>query len=254
MANLLTPTNASPKLAADTVANEATESAILYLASAEYDRRLCPAAGACAKAELGLCMIMNAGRAAMKKRGETESAVITARKRKSDWLFRNRLDFEARLIRELRNLVKRARKKNKRPAARLNGGSDLDWSHIYAMFPEIQFWEYTKRPDLALKLYALPNVHVTYSFSEATTRKLFTVIFARGIDIAVVFGQRKGQPLPELFWDIPVYDADKSDYRWKDKQRGIAGLRFKCAPKDWKRKVQLGIESGFVQPVTLEAA
>lgn len=216
MTNLLTKGVSSPKLTK--YAGDEYVSAILYLASANYKKELCPAAGACAKA----CLIVKAGR------GAFDDKVSAARKRKSDWLLNNRETFVDQLYKEIWLLQWQAWKSGKKLAIRLNGGSDLDWSDIYERFPMVQFWEYTKRPELALKLKSqFSNVHVTFSASENMTSRVFTAMHTRGINIATVFDVRRGAELPSEFNGIRVTDGDLHDYRFLDERGVIVGLRLK---------------------------
>lgn len=240
--DLLTKGESSAKLAKDNGGQYLTS--ILYLASAQYDARLCPAAGACKKAELGLCLVLNSGRTAMSA-GQTKGPEA-AKIRKTDWFFNRRQEFEQRLIHEIKLLEKRAAKAGLKPAVRLNGGSDLDWTHVYKLFPNVQFWEYTKRPELALKLNRLPNVDVTYSYSETTTARTFKTVVESGINVAVVFDTVKNKPLPLMFNGYPVLDGDQSDLRFNDVRGAIVGLRFK-AGKGIATKRKLGVKSGFIQ-------
>lgn len=231
MSQLLTKMESSPKLAKYT--GDAYEAAILYLASAVYKSELCPNAGACKKA----CLIVKAGR------GAFDDKVSGARKRKSDWLLSDRAGFELQLRRELDALIKRAARLGKTPAARLNGGSDLDWSHIYAEYKDrIVFWEYTKRPDLALKLHTM-GVHVTYSQSERTTDRLLGMILAQGINVAIVFSLKKNAPLPIGMHEREVVDGDLHDFRFLDKAGVIVGLRLKSN----RRVTPEQVSGGFVQ-------
>lgn len=244
IANLLTKGESSAKLAKD---KGEYLTSILYLASAEYDKRLCPTAGACARADLGLCLIMNSGRTSMSI-GKT-SGPAAAKIRRSKWYLERRSEFMTQLNHEIGLLVKRAHKAGLKPAVRLNGGSDLDWSEVYRQWPDVQFWEYTKNPMMAVKLKSLfPNVHVTYSYSEATTPRMFKSVYQNGINIAVVFETKRNKPLPLMFHGYPVLDGDKSDLRFRDAGNQIVGLRFKAA-KDRATKVKAGVEVGFIQGV-----
>jgi len=228
---LLTSMESSPKLAKYT--GDGYLGAILYLASGVYKRELCPNAGDC----LNSCLITNAGR------GAFDVKVSSARKRKSDWLLRDRAEFVKQLSSEISKLERKAAKLGKKLAIRLNGGSDLDWSDVYAAHPGVQFWEYTKRPELAVKLNQLPNVHVTYSYNERTTNRILGIIIGASINVAVVFGIRKGQNLPATNGNMPVIDGDLHDFRFLDQKGVIVGLRLKSN----KRVTEDKLVGGFVQ-------
>jgi len=176
------------------------------------------------------CLITKAGRGAI---GGPDNAIQRARKRKSDWLLSDPSGFKAQLVKEIRNAIKQSRKQNLPLAIRLNGGSDLDWSDIYKMFENdnVVFYEYTKRPELAMKLNQLTNVHVTYSHNERTTNRILGAMIEHKINIAMVFNVRKGKPLPESVGTLPVIDGDVSDLRFLDEKGCIVGLRLKSLRK-----------------------
>ena len=217
---LLTAEIASPKLAKHEASNYYT--AILYLAGAG-DTRLCPASTEGCRA---VCLVTEAGRG-------TFDNVKQARQARTNLLFDKRDEFLTILRADIKSVIRKATKLGKTPAIRLNGGSDLDWSEIYAEFPTVQFWEYTKRPDLALKLNKLPNVQATYSHNEHTTNRIMGAMLANGINIAMVFDlwSRKGGDLPANVGSVPVIDGDVHDLRFLDPKGVIVGLRLKSITK-----------------------
>ncbi len=124
-------------------------------------------------------------------------------------------------------------------ALRLNGTSDLDWSEIYNKYPEIQFYEYTKRPDMVNKSKNLQNLYVTFSRTETTKESTIQRIINGGTNVAVVFDDKKEQPL--TFMGIPVVDGDKHDRRFEDGNGKIVGLKLKGTNATKK----MARESGF---------
>ena len=226
---LLTEGISSPKLAKD----QRYLTYIMYLASGTYRPELCPNAGDCLKS----CLITKAGRGAI---GGPDNAVQRARKARTDFLFSDREGFLKQLHKEIDKAIVKARRLGLPLAIRLNGGSDLDWSEVYAKYSvnssesepvPVLFWEYTKRPDLALKLTKLTNVHVTYSYSERTTNRILGTMLANKINVAMVFNTRKGHALPDHVGSIPVIDGDTSDLRFLDAKGVVVGLRLKSLRK-----------------------
>jgi hypothetical protein len=217
---LLTQEIASPKLAKHAASNYYT--AILYLAGAG-DTRLCPAATAGCRA---VCLVTEAGRG-------TFDNVKQARQGRTNLLFNNRELFLNMLRSDIKAVIRKARKLGKTPAVRLNGGSDLDWAELYEEFSEVQFWEYTKRPDMAVRLSKLSNVQITYSHNEYTTNRITGIMLANGINIAMVFDlwSRKGGDLPAQVGSVPVIDGDVHDLRFLDPKGVIVGLRLKSITK-----------------------
>lgn len=206
---------------------------ILYLASAVYKAELCPNAGEC----MNHCLIVHAGRGAI---GGYDNLVQKARKARSDWYLTNPVAFKAQLVHEIKLAIKAASKASMPLAIRLNGGSDLDWSDIYSQFPQVQFWEYTKRPDLALR--KISNVQMTYSHSERTTNRILAGILEARVNLAMVFNVKKGQPLPPMLGTIPVIDGDISDLRFLDERGVIVGLRLKKL-----KKIDRKMSNGFIK-------
>ena len=229
--HLLTKSESSPKLARYT--GNRFAGAILYLASGTYKRELCPAAGSCLKT----CLIDKAGR------GGFDPKVRAARRRKTDLYYADRPLFMQLLRKDIDALIRSATKIGQVPVIRLNGGSDLDWSEIYAEYKgRVMFWEYTKRPDLAFKLKAM-GVHVTFSYSENTTPRLLQALFERNINVAVVMQVKKGKELPQYFQGMPVIDGDLHDYRFLDRTGCVIGLRLKST----RRPTTEQVSGGFVQ-------
>lgn len=225
---LLTIETASPKLAKSADSDWLT--AILYLAGAA-ETQLCPASTPGCRS---ICLVTESGRGIME-------SVRKARREKTNWLYSNMTSFDFQLSKDINALRNKAKRLGKRPAIRLNGGSDLDWSRFYETYQDVMFWEYTKRPDMAIKLSkAYGNVHMTYSDNENTTDRIRGQMLANGINIAMVFDvwSRHSGALPEKVGNVPVIDGDTSDLRFLDPKGVIVGLRLKSAKKPTKTKNQ----------------
>jgi len=183
-----------------------------------------------------------------KSKGCTQSCLIfngrmlmptaqNARKERIAMYFENRELFNSMLIGEISSLLYKATKQGKKLALRLNGTSDLDFSDIYKTFPMVQFYEYTKRPDLAKKLSKLDNVDITFSKHEKHSIDTVKRLVESGVNVAVVFKTK----VPSIFNNIEVIDGDKNDRRFEDKKGRIVGLKLKGTNAVKK----LAIESGF---------
>jgi hypothetical protein len=97
----------------------------------------------------------------------------------------------------------------------------MNGKNILELFPNIQFYDYTKvfkRTELTKK-YA--NYDLTYSYSGDN---LVTSIEAlrTGTRVAVVF-----EELPTVFWGREVIDGDLYDMRYIDEPSVIVGLKYK---------------------------
>ena len=179
-----------------------------------------------------------AGRGAM-------SNVQKARANKTLLFFKDREKFMLELVKEIKSAIKSAEKKGLIPCFRLNLTSDLPWESIkhegqtvLDMFPEVQFYDYTKGFDRMMKSLqdsSWPkNYHLTFSRSEASKDDTLKHVLSLGGNVAVVFRNN----LPSHYLGAKVVDGDESDLRFKDDSGKIVGLVEKgLAKKD---------SSGFV--------
>lgn len=178
-------------------------------------------------------------------RGRFDS-VKAGRLRKTKLFFENRTQFIADLRKDLDAVVRKAAREGARAVVRLNGTSDLDWTSIkiegqtiFALYPSVQFYDYTKVLRRLEKLSAapIPNYYVIFSRSESNEADC-TRALQLGFNVAAVF---QGPGLPETYQDRIVIDGDTHDLRFLDKGRGVfVGLKAKGqAKRD---------TSGFVVP------
>lgn len=171
-----------------------------------------------------------------------------ARIRKTKWFFEDRDNFMRQLVKDIEAGIRQAEREKLIPVFRLNGTSDIRWENIpipvgigaksdtplenlhpniMTMFPDIQFYDYTKLPNRK----DLPkNYHLTFSRSESNDKHIATAI-DNGMNVAVVFNTKKGADLPKTWRNLPVIDADETDLRFLDKKKSISGLRAKGSAK-----------------------
>ena len=195
------------------------------------------------------------------------SNVQEARQRKTELFLNNRNEFMSQLIADIQKFIRACQRKSKKPALRLNGTSDIQWENIYIgnreqysidttdiklfnkkeygldcqnifeLFPDVQFYDYTKIPTRKVEQYQ--NYHLTWSYSEANEKyaEYFNQV---PYNKAVVFNG----DLPKTFKGLKVIDGDVHDMRFLDKPNVVVGLRAKGdAKKD---------DTGFViQPLKL---
>lgn len=212
----------------------------------------------CAKATAGCkaACLNTAGRGGMFKKGESTNVIQQARIRKTKMFFEQRDVFMFDLVRDIKNAIKQSAKKDLIPVFRLNGTSDLAWEkyscrrdgveyeNIFAAFPEVQFYDYTK--ILGRKVKDIPNYSLTFSAADGNDADVAKAI-TQGLNIATVFGIKKDSPMPEVWNDLPVFNGDDSDLRFLDPKGVVVGLYAKGkAKKDM---------SGFVKyPVIMMKA
>lgn len=157
--------------------------------------------------------------------------VNDARIRRTHRLFDDREHFLACMRYDIAQLVRRAKRLRLTPCVRVNGTSDLAWMALQMAdaFPSVQFYDYTKLPKAWQRTRS--NYHLTFSHSENNSDECRRAL-EHGLNVAVVFDVKRGQPLPDTFMGSPVIDGDKHDLRFLDGyQSSIIGLRAKGPAK-----------------------
>lgn len=153
-----------------------------------------------------------------------------ARIRKTRWFFEDRDSFMETLISDIRAALRKAAREDMIPVFRLNGTSDIRWetvqhngATILEMFPDVQFYDYTKLPNRR----GIPkNYHLVFSRADGNESYVQEALI-NGMNIAVVFDTKKGKDLPETWNQIPVVDGDETDLRFLDPKSVVVGLRAK---------------------------
>ena len=171
--------------------------------------------------------------------GGVYPSIQKARQRKTDLFLNDRDEFMRQLVHDIEKFIRACDRKDKLPAIRLNGTSDIQWEkididgqNIFEMFPNVQFYDYTKIPTR--KVDKIPNYHLTWSYSEAND-KYANMFDQVPNNKAVVF---RTKDLPSMFRGLKVIDGDTHDMRFLDKPNSVVGLKAKGqAKKDY---------SGFV--------
>lgn len=218
---LLSPANTNAKTAKNGQFSEYL-SAILHLAPFNLSGyQVCPAASkGCSMACLN-----TAGRGRFNN-------VQNARIKKTKLFFTDPVNFMAQLIKDIQALDKKAKKQNKKTVIRLNGTSDIAWENfeakdglnIFELFPHIQFYDYSKRPDRILN-NDNSNYHLTFSRSEVN-ETIVKRILAKGFNAAIVFNK-----LPEYWNGYKVIDGNTHDLRFLDMTNCVVGLTPKGKAK-----------------------
>lgn len=211
--------------------------AILYMAPAEFANvgNLCPhASPACRAACLGLY----SGRASTVKSDALNHAnsVRLSRADKAQHFMRNRAAFMRQVILSIGWNYAKATREGQTLCVRLNGSTDIAFegvrisvsesdarqlkrygldvvpgifANVFAVFPSIQFVDYTKNPQRMTRLLP-PNYHLTFSRSETNETDALRVL-ASGKNIAVVF-----DALPSTYLGARVINGDETDLRHLD--------------------------------------
>lgn len=177
-----------------------------------------------------------AGHGGMFKKGETTNMVQEARKTRTRLFFENRSAFFEQLVREIKNAIKLSQKQGMIPVFRLNGTSDLafekyevaDGKNIFQMFPDVQFYDYTK--ILGRKVKDIKNYHLTFSAADGNDADVEKAL-QQGMNVATVFGLKKSVPMPATYNGRTVFNGDESDLRFLDPKGVVVGLYAKGRAK-----------------------
>lgn len=157
-----------------------------------------------------------------------KNTINNSRITKTKLFFENRPFFVAWLRDEIAAAKKKAEAAGKKFSVRLNGTSDLspeqfhlDGINILEMFPDVQFYDYTKVNKRFSLVKKYSNYDITYSYSGYNLDQAMQAI-EQGVRVAVVF-----EKVPEEFWGLPVVDGDAYDMRYIDPSRCVIGLKYK---------------------------
>lgn len=183
---------------------------------------LMPALDICPGSKAAGCMdtcLQSAGRGVFKN-------VQAARQSKADWWRNDRDGFLDQLRKDLHALIRKCGRDGLDPVVRLNVLSDIAWEQfgIPQSFPDIRFYDYTKR-IARIGSDILPfNYRLTFSYSNRPEyQRQVKKALERGANIAVVFTGG----LPAQFMGRKVVDGDIHDIRIDDPTGIIVGLRAK---------------------------
>lgn len=164
--------------------------------------------------------------------------ILEARKRKTRELFSDRKDFLMRLTHEIELAIRREGKKGRTAVFRLNGTSDLDFMEVVSMFPDTQFYDYTK--DFLLfhrfLLGHLPsNYDLTFSFDGHNTNMCKSFL-RRGGNVAVGFAWPVGTKYtqPSKWERFSTINGDESDLRFLDTKGKVVALKAKGKARNAK--------------------
>jgi hypothetical protein len=103
-----------------------------------------------------------------------------------------------------------------------------EFSNIFEAFSEVQFYDYTK--ILGRRVASIDNYSLTFSAADGNELDVYRAI-SQGYNVAVVFGIKKTEPMPEYYLGRPVFNGDESDLRFLDPKGVVVGLYAKGKAK-----------------------
>lgn len=162
-----------------------------------------------------------------------EYRIDKSRIKKTRMFFEDRNYFMSWLVAELTAHKKAADKKGFEFSVRLNGTSDLSplqfklgGKNILELFPDTQFYDYTKVLNRRNICETYSNYDITFSYSGKNWLECEAAL-KYGHRVAVVFEKR----LPKTYMGIKVVNADETDLRYLDESNVICGLIHKKTRK-----------------------
>ena len=168
--------------------------------------------------------------------------VKSGRQRKTEFFESQRLAFLDQLVKELRNFSKLCAKQGVQGVVRLNVLSDIAFEDygIPQEFPELQFYDYTKRAN---RLGKTPeNYRLMFSYSGRDQYKTqVSIATTKRAPIAVVFNGT----MPETFLGRQVIDGDQSD--WDNVNAGAVVVGLKAKGQATKDNTGFVVHTGKVK-------
>ena len=182
-------------------------------------------------------------------RGVEGSKINRSRIKKTKLFYENRAHFMEILTHEINAKKARAERLGYGFSVRLNGTSDLspmafkdaDGKNILELFPNVQFYDYTKVFNRTKLMAQYPNYDITFSYDGYNWDECEKFLQNDG-KVAVVFYSESGK-LPKKFRGYDVVDANSYDMRYLDPKRSIMGLHYHKTANDYK-------SGHFVKPNT----
>lgn len=172
-----------------------------------------------------------------------KNRINESRIKKTKLFFEEREFFVNWLIDEISIAKRKAEILGYKFSVRLNNTSDISPELFYTtidgkkknlleIFPDVQFYDYTKVYNRIKLTKKYPNYDLTFSFSGYNFEECIESL-NNDVRVAVVF-----KKVPETFLGYKVIDGDKYDMRYKDSTNVIVGLKFKTVrnkiKKDYK--------------------
>jgi hypothetical protein len=171
-------------------------------------------------------------------RGVEGSLINRSRIKKTKMFYEDRNTFMRLLIHELKKYQRRAAKLGMEFSVRLNGTSDLSpilfkdpetGKNLLELFPDVQFYDYTKVYSRIKLMQQYPNYDLTLSYNGYNWADCERFLNEGG-KVAVVFYDEK---LPKSYHGFPIVDGNTYDMRYLDPASHIVGLHYHKTANDY---------------------
>lgn len=163
------------------------------------------------------------------------SKVNNARIKRARLFYDDREAFMVLLMKEIERYQKVAEKEGLAFSVRLNGTSDIsplafkyDGKCILDIYPNIQFYDYTKVFSRTNLLRSHDNYDITFSYDGYNWDECEKYLSMGGRAAVVFYGG-----LPETYKGYKVVNGDKYDMRYLDEQGCVIGLKYKVGGTDY---------------------
>jgi len=185
----------------------------------------------CSMAKTAGCMsacLKSAGRGAF-------NSVQAARQSKTDYFYNHHKAYLLSMAADVWSLRNTAKNKGLKLIVRPNGTSDIlyenleimEGKNIFQLFPDVQFYDYTKHPCRNLEGKTAGNYDLTYSYSGITPHNVTIkgILNSSNSRVAVVFD--KLENIPSTFRGWTVIDGDNTDVRHIEPKTVVVALYAK---------------------------
>ena len=173
----------------------------------------------CASASLGcgLNCLNESGHGQKHMMNEDVHSVHVARVTRTMIWFRFRDQFKAKMQREIRALVRKAKRMNLVPVVRPNGTTDFNfeslWPELFTTNTDVIFYDYTKNANRDVSY--IPNYSLSFSVSE-TNLDAAKAELQRGLNVVMVLRLKRNDPKPDYVLGYPTINGDIHDLRFLD--------------------------------------
>jgi hypothetical protein len=166
------------------------------------------------------------------------SNVMLGRLHKTEYFLRDRKAFMEQVAKEIKAGIKKHGAD--KICIRLNGTSDIpyenipvgEYPNIMTMFPDVQFYDYTKIFSRLDKTKLPANYHLTFSRAEtALNQKQAELALQLGFNVAAVFNVKDETELPTEYKGAKVVNGDEHDLTFIQPEGVILGLKAKGKAK-----------------------
>ena len=167
------------------------------------------------------------------------TSVQLARESKTRFYLENRQAFLLSIAADIWSYKNTAAKKGLTLLIRLNGTSDITYENlevmnnknIFQLFPDVQFYDYTKHPSRNLEGKTPGNYDLTYSYSGITPHNVTIkgILNPANSRVAVVFKDR--EDIPNTFRGWVTIDGDNTDVRHIEPKTVVVALYAKGKAK-----------------------